>query len=189
MKKSYKKPEIKKPTKKRLEKIVVSLIDETNKLESLSLIDELTNVYNKRALKKHLEEEKAKASRNTNYAFSYVQIDLDKFKVLNDNYGHQVGDYALATLAEALTKNIRAGDNVYRVGGDEFGIVCVGDIKTAEGIEKRIKEYIENCKFSHKEKIIPISVSTGSSQYSGSLDQMIEEADTKMYGNKRNKGL
>ncbi len=88
-----------------------------------ALRDSLTGLYNRRYFDEALQRELALARRQNNYPVSLVMIDIDRFKVLNDNHGHQAGDAVLQALARYLTENSRASDIVCRWGGEEFVIL------------------------------------------------------------------
>lgn len=88
-----------------------------------ALRDSLTGLYNRRYFDEALERELAQARRHDSYPVSLVLIDIDRFKVLNDNYGHQAGDAVLRALARYLSDNSRASDIVCRWGGEEFVVL------------------------------------------------------------------
>ncbi|MGE4110751.1 MAG: diguanylate cyclase [Burkholderiales bacterium] len=92
-------------------------------LEDQALRDSLTGLYNRRYFDGALERELALARRQKNYPVSLVLLDIDRFKALNDNHGHQAGDAVLQSLATYLSDNCRVGDLVCRWGGEEFVVV------------------------------------------------------------------
>ena len=96
-----------------------------DELEELARTDPLTGLLNRRGLNEALDRETARA-RRTGETVALVLLDLDRFKVLNDRYGHPAGDSALVTVADVLRRGLRAGDVAGRWGGDEFGIVLAG---------------------------------------------------------------
>lgn len=188
MKKLYKKPEIRKPTKRRLERIVASLIDEANKLESISLIDPLTEALNFRAYDKRLDEEVEKTKRIPNYTFCYIEIDVDNFKMINDKYKHTAGDYVLKEIARLLRENVRLDDAVYRKGGDEFAIICSGqEYEETLTLGDRIANIVNQHDFVYEGQKLVVSVSYGVSEFKGSVKEMKDKADEKMYNRKREK--
>jgi len=105
--------------KSKNEKLLKKQKDE---LEKLANYDLLTNLPNRLLFKKMLQKSTANAIRN-NYYTAFVLLDLDRFKDINDSYGHTIGDELLKSIADALIHNIREGDVVARVGGDEFAII------------------------------------------------------------------
>lgn len=90
-------------------------------LEELASKDPLTGLYNRRAAQEHLAEDVGRAER-TRGTLTLAMVDLDRFKAINDEHGHSVGDACLVRFAEALERNVRAGDWVARWGGDEFAM-------------------------------------------------------------------
>ncbi len=93
------------------------------KLEEISIIDELTNVYNRRHFNRVFKEEYAKA-KEMQTSLSFLMMDLDNFKLYNDNYGHDMGDIVLQGVAKSFKASLkRSGDYVFRLGGEEFGLL------------------------------------------------------------------
>ncbi len=104
--------------------LAASLRNATQFEEVLSAvrIDRLTGLGNRRAFDEDIEHRIAQARRSSE-ALAIALIDLNNFKQLNDTFGHAAGDAALANFGEAISRNVRAGDEAYRIGGDEFCIV------------------------------------------------------------------
>jgi diguanylate cyclase (GGDEF)-like protein len=92
------------------------------RLREEALRDPLTNLYNRRYLNETLPRELLRAARE-HYRVTLVMVDIDRFKVVNDTYGHPAGDRVLQTLAQVLNTSTRAGDLVCRYGGEEFVVV------------------------------------------------------------------
>jgi len=109
----------------------------TGKLRELSIIDEMTSVYNHRFLTDTFDKEIERAERHR-HSLSYVMIDLDNFKTINDTLGHLKGDEVLSSVAKVLKNNVRGTDYVCRYGGDEFAILLLetGREDTIKVIEK-----------------------------------------------------
>lgn len=110
--------------------------------ERLSITDGLTKAYNRRYFNTQIEKEFEKAKRY-NSKLTLIMLDIDHFKLLNDNYGHQQGDIVLIHLARALKENMRNIDFIARYGGEEFAILMSGaDEKegaiVAEKLRKRL---------------------------------------------------
>lgn len=154
------------------------------KLEYLSFHDELTDLYNRRFLEKEIN----RLNKSRYLPVSIIVTDMDKFKEINDKFGHKIGDIALKITASIIEDAVGEEDIVARLGGDEFAVILPGaDQKTAAGvckeIERRIEEYNKNSK-------IKIAVSTGYATRDDSatgLDKVLIEADKMMYRNKRAK--
>ncbi len=130
-------------------------------LETLSITDSLTGLYNRSKLDAILSDELARFKR-TQREFTLLMMDIDYFKTLNDTYGHITGDEILAAVAGILVQSIRSIDYAARYGGDEFIIILVETsthqaLKTAE----RIRSQVENMRYSANDSIITVTVSIG----------------------------
>jgi diguanylate cyclase (GGDEF)-like protein len=130
-------------------------------LETLSITDSLTGLYNRSKLDTILSDELARFKR-TQREFTLLMMDIDYFKTLNDTYGHVTGDEILAAVARILIQSIRSIDYAARYGGDEFIIILVETsmdqaLKTAE----RIRSQVENLRYSANDSIIAVTVSIG----------------------------
>lgn len=130
-------------------------------LETLSITDSLTGLYNRSKLDTILSDELARFKR-TQREFTLLMMDIDYFKTLNDTYGHITGDEILAAVARILVQSIRSIDYAARYGGDEFIIILVETstdqaLKTAE----RIRSQVESMRYSTNDSIIAVTVSIG----------------------------
>jgi diguanylate cyclase (GGDEF)-like protein len=103
-------------------------------LRQRSLHDPLTGLPNRALLKERIEQAVARASRS-HHVVAVLFVDLDRFKAVNDQFGHEVGDRMLITVAGRLRRILRAGDTLARQAGDEFVILCE-DLQTAESAER-----------------------------------------------------
>ncbi|MEJ6006193.1 diguanylate cyclase [Paucibacter sp. AS339] len=99
------------------------LLEKNQELEQLSVTDRLTKLYNRLFLDRVLEREFAAAGRKSR-SFALILLDIDRFKRVNDTYGHHVGDQVLVSLALLLQQRVRGSDVVGRWGGEEFLIIC-----------------------------------------------------------------
>lgn len=123
----------------------LELVEKNRQLEVLSVTDRLTGLFNRRKLDQILEEELIR-SRRYDFAFSLVILDIDHFKLVNDNHGHPVGDAVLVAMAGILRQRTRDADTVARFGGEEFVIVCrhaapEGSVATAEKLRLEIARH------------------------------------------------
>lgn len=158
-----------------------------DRLETLSILDPLTELYNRRYFKARIEDEFAIARRHKK-PLSLAIIDIDKFKMINDKYGHPVGDKVLISASQAISGVIRKGETVARIGGEEFAIIlpdCTDDI--AYMIIERVRAAIFNTfiEISHGKKIF-VSVSAGIACYSDfestdDINDLYEKADKALY--------
>lgn len=153
------------------------------KLYNLSMEDELTGAGNRRAgvviLDKLLSQ-----SRRYNNKVSIILIDLDYFKAVNDNYGHQIGDDFLKYLVVILKSSIRDSDTIIRQGGDEFMILLPETgLKEAETVAQKIKSIAEIKPFKYKTTVIKISLSMGIAEFKDDKvgDDFIIRADRLLY--------
>lgn len=147
------------------------------------LKDDLTALDNRSVFEKKARELVARKT-----PFSLMMIDLNDFKLINDTFGHVVGDDALKCFAEILRKSISGGDYICRYGGDEF-VIMVQSTSELMGLDvgRTICKYVDEFN-EDKDKDYDLKLSYGSKYYSHyetmSLSQMIDEVDKLMYLNK-----
>ncbi|MDD4275772.1 MAG: GGDEF domain-containing protein, partial [Clostridia bacterium] len=145
--------------------------------------DFLTKLKNNFGVNKHF----AYFPKITNYYYAIVFFDLNNFKFINDKFGHKEGDEVLKAFAEILAKEIKSGDIAARHGGDEFFIgVTLKDPEELDSIIKSIQAEVN--KYNQTVKNYKMSFSYGISinkpRHSLNYEQLINEADEKMYSNK-----
>lgn len=152
--------------------------------------DSLTGLPNRLFLKKKLESCIERYNKDKEI-FAICFIDLNKFKEVNDTYGHHVGDMLLKHLADVLQGVVRENDVVARLGGDEF-IILLKNLDSIEYLDRtinRIKEVSKNSPMHYNEKLtIEISFSFGISVYpydGNDIDTLIDIADKNMYESKK----
>lgn len=157
-------------------------------LETLSVTDSLTGLYNRSKLDAILTDELARFKR-TQRQFSLLMLDIDHFKTLNDTYGHVSGDEILAAVAQILLQSVRSIDYAARYGGDEFVIILVEtSAETAGKTAERIRAQVENMRYGVDGSAIPITVSIGIVQCQ-SVDttpvMLLDRVDDALYEAKR----
>ncbi len=113
--------------------LLLLLEDQIARSQHLALHDELTSLANRRLFQTHLTEAVG-VSRKSNVKLGLLQIDLDRFKAVNDTYGHHVGDLLLKQVAERMQSRIRRGDTLARTGGDEFSVILT-DTTSSEDVQ------------------------------------------------------
>lgn len=151
------------------------------KAEELSMIDGLTDVYNRNYLKYRVEEKKKKLI----FPFTVIISDCNYLKKVNDQYGHEYGDILLKIVAGTLKEEIPEGSPVIRMGGDEFMIL--GNGITEEKASELMTNIQESLKQKSKEKI-PLSLAMGSYTIQSKdffFDEVCHEADLRMYADKK----
>lgn len=161
-------------------------------LKSLSLIDELTGLYNRRAFLS-LAAQQLKTADRLEQRMMLLFADLDDLKRINDNLGHSGGDLALKEAAAILRQTFRGSDLIARLGGDEF-VVLVMETggESAEAMTERLMEHLEayNAAGHHPFRL---SMSTGVAHYDPSLPCTVEDlldcADSLMYEQKKEKRI
>lgn len=144
--------------------------------------DGLTKVLNRSAIMDVLRNEIARAERD-HQPLSLLMLDLDRFKSINDTYGHQMGDAALREAALRMRTACRRYDSVGRYGGEEFLMVLPGcDLADACSQAERLREAIAASSFSCGSESLQVTISVGvSSAHDHHADTMIREADEALY--------
>ncbi|MDC7234053.1 MAG: diguanylate cyclase, partial [Spirochaetales bacterium] len=150
-------------------------------LQYISARDGLTRVFNKKYITDHLEEE-VKRSRRYDSKLSIILYDIDFFKSVNDNYGHQIGDLVLARTADIIKKNLRETDAVGRYGGEEFLLVLPEtDLRSAYELSERIRIILAGIQWEFDENR-KITISGGVVENIGEDSaRMIGRADHLLY--------
>jgi diguanylate cyclase (GGDEF)-like protein len=156
------------------------------RVKRLSIVDELTGVYNYRHFRERLDEERRRTLRY-GHPLSLVMVDIDWFKRLNDQYGHETGNIALQVLAEVILSCVRDVDMVARYGGEEFIIILPQTTSTeARVIGERIRRTVERTEFGHGPRGEPLhlTVSIGISCYPDNgrpEGELVETVDKALY--------
>lgn len=152
-------------------------------LADLARVDELTQLYNRRAFDEALLRVHANFLRGAG-AGALLTLDIDHFKRINDTHGHAAGDAVLRAFAAIVRKSIRAADQLYRIGGEEFAIVLVqADTDTAMDLANRIRDAIEAQPIVYRNETIAITVSIGVVRFTEALGpgETLEAADAALY--------
>ena len=140
---------------------------------------------NRRALDEYLDHA-ITHSRHTGYPFSVVMMDLDGFKLVNDTFGHDVGDDVLRQVAEALKRTLRTSDFLARYGGDEMTLVLVDtDLQQSLVVTRKIQEQLQDLKIRlPKGQTTQVSVSGGIAVYpmhAETAPGLLRAADEALY--------
>lgn len=165
------------------EKSYQKMLDLGSKYQQLAHHDPLTKLSNRRFARNTLEQEINRFGRNKE-PFSIIICDVDHFKRINDQYGHNIGDHVLIELAKSFTAQLRKQDCISRWGGEEFlFILPQTSAQNAMVIAEKIRLNIQNHPMTFDEKSIPVTVSMGIAQFSQELtmDEVINQADKRLY--------
>jgi diguanylate cyclase (GGDEF)-like protein len=159
------------------------------KLHRLSIIDNLTNIYNRRYFFE-MSHNIISIARREDKKVSLLMLDIDFFKKINDTYGHQCGDFILINLVKEINKNLRDSDIFARIGGEEFTILLNDtSLKGANIIAEKIRSVVEKKTFSYNSIVIKITISIGISELnkeSFTIEELYKESDKKLYIAKKN---
>lgn len=159
-------------------------------LHSLSLLDDLTGLYNRRGFFA-LSEQQLKIAERTKQDVLIFFVDLDNMKQINDALGHQEGDNALVEVTSVLRETFRKSDIIGRLGGDEFAVLAIDTTRKTENmLIDRLQKTLNAVNQAVLRKY-KLSLSTGVARYDpdspSSLDELIARADALMYEKKRTK--
>jgi len=149
-------------------------------LKRLAVTDDLTGIFNRRKLEEVMQYEMDLSVRQKK-PLSMLMIDIDHFKNVNDQHGHDVGDDVLVSLAKLMNESLRGTDYLIRFGGEEFIIFLPGaSLSTTKDIAERLRQKVEHHIF---EIVGRITVSIGVAEYmkSDNKDGFLKRADEKLY--------
>ncbi len=171
--------------RRRLEK---ELKESEERYRALSIVDDLTQLFNSRHFYNQLQMEIDRIERR-DYPLTLLLLDIDDFKIFNDTYGHIEGDQVLVRLGEVIKRCMRKEDSAYRYGGEEFTIILPMTTKN-EGavIAERIREELKKENFSpDPDKTVKLTVSIGLAQYMNNEDikAFVNRSDHFMYRGKK----
>jgi diguanylate cyclase (GGDEF)-like protein len=175
-----------------LENVVEERTDElrrqNERLEQIAITDSLTGIYNRRFFFELAEKEVARAKRYGN-PLSVVILDADRFKKMNDTYGHLIGDQILMNLAQLCQKNIRSLDIIARYGGEEFVILMPEvDCSAAQNSAERLRELVANTSMVTGGLDVMMTISLGVACWNGGPDldfnALLARADRALYQSK-----
>lgn len=175
--------------KQELEKNLAKMEENNRVLDAMSHQDPLTGIANRRGF---LDTVKKIMDDKNNYGKKAIAVyaDMDNLKIVNDEFGHDEGDYSLKTIARALTRAFRQSDVVARMGGDEFAAFA---IVSHDNFEKTLKERIHGIleKMNENDKPYYVNMSVGTCEFvieeNSNLDHILNAADMDLYKEKKNK--
>ena len=162
-------------------------LEELNdKLKELSNCDPLTNVYNRRYFSEISNKMLSLTSRNS-HDLGMIILDIDKFKNINDTYGHGVGDKVIISLAQNLQDLVRDCDIVSRFGGEEFVVLMYNiTLENAQNVAEKIRQHVEKIEVIDNDLTLKFTVSLGVALYDENLDgrnleHTLKRADDALY--------
>jgi len=165
------------------------LFSENKRLQEIVVTDELTRISNRRYMEFQLTSATQEAQQ-FHQPFGVLFIDIDHFKLVNDQYGHNVGDDVLQLVARTIDSNIRENDVFSRWGGEEFLLLTKGITKKALlKLSEKLRVLVKNSQLTDESgNIISVTISLGGTIYNEpeSVEELIARADQFMYEAKRN---
>jgi diguanylate cyclase (GGDEF)-like protein len=167
-----------------LGRVKQSLEEKNEMLRELSITDSLTGLYNRAFLDEKLRDEFNRIERNRDY-LSIILADIDYFKQVNDQYGHQVGDEVLVSIANLFRQNVRTVDSIGRWGGEEFIIICPGsDEHQAFQLAEKLREIIHQARHTQVDSVT-CSFGVATHEPGITRSQLILLADNALYESKK----
>ena len=151
-----------------------------------SYTDTLTSLPNRKAYERRLQE-KINLSKRYNTIFSIILYDIDKFKLINDTYGHDIGDKVLIEMSQLIRSTLRANDYIFRIGGEEFIIILphTRNIEAKTTAEK-IRKEVETQLHSIENKTITISMGVTQYKIDDNAKTIFKRVDDYLYESKKN---
>lgn len=168
--------------------IIGTSLNNTELISSINIsnTDSLTQVSNVKAYKETIEHAFALYKRYQ-VPFSMIILDIDDFKAVNDKYGHRTGDRVLVELCSSVQKCIRTTDKLFRVGGEEFVILCHNTpLSNAAEVSEKIREHIEQMLLAIPKIKITVSIGVTEAQIEDTEDSLYRRADELLYRSKAN---
>jgi diguanylate cyclase (GGDEF)-like protein len=159
-----------------------------HEIHQLATLDFLTNTFNRREMQQCLEQEIAKFNQSKT-PFSLIMLDVDRFKLINDTYGHDRGDLVLQHLTTILKQNLRSEDILSRWGGEEFLILLPNtDIQESFLMANKLRTTVEENPANNRLIYYTISLGVGTfnQEYTGELDSLLIAIDQALYQAKEN---
>ncbi|MCB2183448.1 MAG: GGDEF domain-containing protein [Desulfobulbaceae bacterium] len=164
---------------------VTKEMEQKDLLEKIGYFDDLTGLPRRKILERILEVKIGERHRGYIKDFSFLLIDIDFFKSVNDTHGHQAGDHVLRELASVMVDAKRKEDEIGRYGGEEFYAVCQGNVKSGMDFAERLRRTVADHTFSYRDRKIPTTISIGvasASEISGQdMAHLIEKGDKRLY--------
>ncbi len=168
---------------------VTKEMEQKELLEKIGYFDELTKLPKRKILEQILEVNFGHFQRGHIKDFSFLMLDIDHFKRINDKYGHLAGDHVLASLAELMNDITRKEERIGRYGGEEFYAVSMGDIHSGKKFAERLRQKIARTPFNYHGVTILVTVSIGVASASElevyEQEPLVRKADRRLYAAKK----
>lgn len=159
-----------------------------NQLREQATRDPLTGLYNRRYFREAIEQE-IERSKRYEHSIGFLMLDVDRFKEINDTYGHQIGDRVLQEVANFLRQQVRSAEMVVRYGGDEFLVVMPEMKEDTYVVKQRLSEALARWNEISKIFDFPVRLSVGGAIWDPggfeSVEETLARADQRMYTEKR----
>ncbi len=170
----------------RLRELYEDLLKKNEELYKKTITDNLTGLYSREFIIQTLQRMTSRVKRYGGVVTIGI-VDIDKFKNVNDTYGHIAGDEVLKKVSESMQEQLRSTDYIGRYGGEEFIIVFDNsNIDNAKYVCERLRKYIEAEVIEFQQEKISVTISIGLSEFRAqSISTLLIEADKKMYQAKR----
>jgi diguanylate cyclase (GGDEF)-like protein len=166
-----------------LARLAITTHDDRLRLHELAHKDELTGVANRRQFNECLADTSGKVE-----TISLAVVDIDQFKLINDRYGHAVGDLVLVEVAKVLSESLRHDDVVARVGGDEFALLLRGAVGEDSRVLRRLRKRLTGLRVLTPNGVVTVNASLGvASAGASSLTDMLRLADGRLYEEKQSR--
>ena len=151
-----------------------------NMLKKTAATDNLTGLNNRSILQKSLEKAIHQSDR-TNTNMTLLMLDIDRFKKINDEYGHDTGDFVLKSLGEFLNKNFRGSDMVFRIGGEEFLVLMYNtDENSGLNVAEKLRREIERLPLI-PERTVTVSIGVSHLKAGRSWEEWMKLSDENLY--------
>ena len=165
------------------ERLYQMLDKRTEELRFLANHDSLTEIYNRRAFNKMLDN-----AIRSDKPFSLIGFDIDKFKAINDEYGHPAGDALLMHVVKVISVSLKSGDNLFRIGGDEFCILSsIADREQLSSYLDSILNKVRETVCEHNGQTLRCTLSIGATiRVNEGVEETLQLTDSMLYQSKVN---
>lgn len=161
------------------------ILEKIKNLEKLAMLDELTQLPNRRYIENVIQMKLNEYLLNE-VKFGLIFMDIDDFKKINDNYGHDVGDLVLKTISKTFSNNLRGDDIIGRWGGEEFIAVFSGvNRENLEKIAEKLRMLVENTVIKDEKLKVTISIGAALVTPEDDMDTLIKKSDQLLYKSKK----